>query len=547
MNCIHFAHDRAYYENVQMALHNTNVSRFMAFGVAGLSVVGDSLAAIRYDDVYPIRNDEGLTVGFRRAHPESETPQFGNNDPRADDYAIKVCSRFHEELDKQPLYRNAQATLSILTITSNIVYGKATGATPDGRLAGEPFAPGANPMHGRDKQGAIASLCSVAKLPYSKCMDGISNTFCLLPSALGASEEKRPTSLVALLDGYFLKNAHHININVLSREILKDADKHPEKYPNLSVRVSGYCVKFSKLTPEQRKEVISRTMHSTSVATRINKKTILPQDNVPSTMMTTKHHAVKGSVYGMETFSTADGPGIRMDVFLQGCPKRCTFCCNPETLKIVDPNLNPEFAMTDTEIVSIVDKYADFLMPNNGGITISGGEPLLQPNFVASVFEGAHKLGVTTCLDTACYGSTQDWDMVLPHTDYVMLCLKAMHNATAAHIARSPQKMMAKSKDFALFIRDKYPEIKLSLRWVLMKGITDTQSELKRLVLFAIELGPVFTHVELIPYHELGKDKYESIGETYELDEMEPYKEKDAVQVKAYLEDSGVKATLSIV
>jgi formate C-acetyltransferase len=547
MNVIHYAHDRANYESIQMALHNSNVNRLMAFGIAGLSVVADSLAAMKYDDVYPVRNEEGLTVGFKRANPNLELPTFGNDDDRADDLAVKVCSRFHEELDKQSLYRDAMATLSVLTITANLVYGNATGTTPDGRLQGEPFAPGANPMHGRDKNGALASLSSVAKIPYSKCMDGVSNTFCLLPNALGAPED-REANLVSLMDGYFSRNAHHINVNVLSREVLEDAHKHPEKYPNLTIRVSGYAVRFNRLTPEQRKEVMARTMHATSSvasAVRINKvHSAGKMDN--QMLFEDTDDMVKGSVYSLETFSTTDGPGIRANVFLQGCPKRCVFCCNPETQEICSPDKHPEFAMSADEIAAILEKYKAFLGPQSGGITISGGEPLLQPNFVASVFEEVQSMGLTTCLDTACYGTEHEWEEVLRNTDYVMLCLKGMDNEVASKVAQHPAKLMSRSKDFARYIRDQHADhVKLSLRWVILKGLTDTDAELERLIAFAKELGPVLTHVQLLPYHELGREKYEALNTPYPLDDMKPYSKEDALRVQDKLESAGVKISLT--
>jgi len=258
LNVIHYMHDKYCYERLEMALHDRDVYRTMACGIAGLSVVADSLSAIKHAKVKVLRNEQGLAVDYSI---EGEYPKYGNNDDRADSLAIELVQSFMNEIRQHKTYRGAVATQSVLTITSNVVYGKKTGSTPDGRKAGEPFAPGANPMHGRDSCGAIASLSSVAKLPYSDCQDGISNTFSILPQALGRMESDRTNNLVSLLDGYFHDGGHHVNVNALDRQTLLDAMEHPENYPQLTIRVSGYAVNFIKLTREQQLDVIKRTFH----------------------------------------------------------------------------------------------------------------------------------------------------------------------------------------------------------------------------------------------------------------------------------------------
>ncbi|MER2227707.1 MAG: formate C-acetyltransferase [Carnobacterium sp.] len=258
LNIIHFMHDKYSYERIEMALHDSDIMRTMATGIAGFSVAVDSLSAIKHAKVKTIRDENGLVVDYEI---EGDYPKFGNNDDRVDDIGIWLLKTFMTKVKKHPAYRNAVHTTSILTITSNVVYGKKTGNTPDGRRSGEPFAPGANPMHGRDTHGALASLTSVAKIPYKYSLDGISNTFSIIPKALGKEDDIQQENLASLLDGYAKKGGHHLNVNVFNRETLVDAMDHPENYPQLTIRVSGYAVNFIKLTREQQLDVINRTMH----------------------------------------------------------------------------------------------------------------------------------------------------------------------------------------------------------------------------------------------------------------------------------------------
>lgn len=259
MNVIHYSHDKYHYESAQMALHDDNVKRYMAFGAAGLSVVADALSAIKHTKVYPKLNDKGIAYDYEI---QGEYPTYGNDDDRADSIAVDIVTEFTKALKRYDTYRDAIHTLSILTITSNVVYGNATGATPDGRPSKAPFAPGANPMHGRDKNGAVASLNSVAKIPYSVCQDGVSNTFTMMPSVLGNTLEVQKGNLVQILDGYMIgKGGHHLNVNVFTKELLEDAQAHPEKYPQLTIRVSGYAVLFNRLSKAQQDEVMARTFH----------------------------------------------------------------------------------------------------------------------------------------------------------------------------------------------------------------------------------------------------------------------------------------------
>ena len=258
LNIIHYMHDKYSYEALEMALHDNEIYRTMACGIAGLSAVADSLSAIKYAKVKVIRNEAGLAINYE---VEGDFPKYGNDDDRVDNIAVELIKTFEKKLEKHQTYRNSKPTLSVLTITSNVVYGKATGNTPDGRNSGEPFGPGANPLHGRDIEGALAVMNTIAKLPFDYASDGISFTFAITPTTLGKDENTQITNLSNILDGYFMQTGHHINVNVFNRQLLEDAMEHPEKYPQLTIRVSGYAVNFVKLTKEQQLDVIHRTIH----------------------------------------------------------------------------------------------------------------------------------------------------------------------------------------------------------------------------------------------------------------------------------------------
>jgi pyruvate formate lyase activating enzyme len=294
---------------------------------------------------------------------------------------------------------------------------------------------------------------------------------------------------------------------------------------------------------------MSRTMHSSGVASAANIRKKQTMQNSVLAKKPVKHEAgVKGAVFSIDSFTTMDGPGIRTNIFVQGCQKRCLFCCNPETLELIDPETNPEFAMTDIEIARMLAHYQGFLKPNNGGLTISGGEPLVQPKFVAAVFKRVHEdLGLTTCLDTASHGGPEVWDEVLPHTDFVLLCLKGMDSDVARKVAGVSAGTMEQAKEFARHIHAKYPNIRITLRWVLLKGMTDTPSEMEALVEFAKELSPVVEQIALIPYHELGVEKYKALNIAYPLEGTPPYDIEEAKKLHASLQDQGVKVVLEVV
>ena len=394
MNVIHYMHDKYAYERVEMALHDYAPLRTMAFGIAGMSVVADSLSAIKYAKVHVVRDETGLITDYQT---EGEFPVFGNNDNRVDQLAAWLVSTFMNKLRKYPTYRNALHTQSVLTITSNVVYGKATGNTPDGRRKGEPFAPGANPMHGRDSHGIHASAASVAKIPYRDAADGISLTTTLVPEGLGRTAEDRITNLTAILDAFFGSTGYHMNVNVLNRDTLLDAMDHPEKYPSLTIRVSGYAVNFVRLTPraadgrhqphvprsaDMRHEPsdhrrVTPLEAKSPFELRVDLGKHVPESDVRAALAT----GDMGFLHSFTTGSAVDGPGVRVVAWTAGCMWRCLYCHNPDTW-----TMSNGIPVTLARATEELRKYRHGLKVMSGGFTLSGGEPLMQHRFAVKLF-----------------------------------------------------------------------------------------------------------------------------------------------------------------
>ena len=412
MNCIHYMHDKYFYERLEMALHDRDILRTMAFGIAGLSVVADSLSAIKYAKVHVIRDDTGLAVDYRIEYDGiNAVPQFGNNDDRVDSIAAELVTRFMQKIRKHPTYRNATHTQSVLTITSNVVYGKHTGNTPDGRRKGEPFGPGANPMHGRDSHGWLASCLSVAKLPYKDALDGISYTVSVAPQKAHLSDIELVDAAVKAFDMYFGQGGFHMNLNVIDKETLEDAMKNPDKYPQLTIRVSGYAVNFVRLTREQQLDVISRTFHGADLSTerrrchssaRLNPEAGTICMSASRRMRRTRASFAKTPTARsvthilMKPRRATMVRGLRVVLFVSGCLLRCTYCHNPDTWHLKDGTY-----VSAQDVIDRLASFAPALRALDGGLTISGGEPMVQLAFTRRIFAGAKQLGLHTAIETS--------------------------------------------------------------------------------------------------------------------------------------------------
>ena len=547
LNCIHYMHDKYCYEAIEMALHDRDILRTLACGIAGLSHATDSLSAIKHAKVRPVRDTRGLIVDFQI---DGEFPCFGNNDDQADDIAKKLVSTMMNKIRMYPSYRGATHTQSVLTITSNVVYGKATGNTPDGRKKGEPFAPGANPSNGRDTHGALAALMSVAKIPYDDAEDGISLTLSVVPSALGSVQEQMERGVNAL-DAYFSSGGFHVNINVLNRDTLQDAMKHPEKYPQLTIRVSGYAVNFVKLTREQQLDVINRTFHGSAVGKRTMSdmrsgsryELLRARKGVAETKAAGDYYAVHpgdieeikeeddlvGYVHSYEVGSTVDGPGLRFVGFLTGCLLRCQYCHNPDTWH--KHNGRP---VTVSRAMQQIGKYVQVLKISKGGITLSGGEPMVQKPFVLRIFRRCKELGLHTCMDTSGRLGDRFTDQELMDIDLNLLDIKSGDPETYEKVTHQPLKP---TLDYAH--RLSALGRPMWVRFVLVPGLTDAWDNVEKVADICAGLKSL-QRVEILRFHQMGKIKWEKLGLDYPLANVEPPSAELSERVRGQFRSRGL-------
>ena len=529
LNCIHYMHDKYAYERLEMALHDGTILRTLACGIAGLSVAADSLSAIKYATVRPVRDASGLVVDYKI---EGEYPAFGNDDDRVDEIAVMIVEHFMRMLRTHPAYRGAVHTQSVLTITSNVVYGKSTGNTPDGRRAGMPFAPGANPMNGRDSHGMLASALSVAKLPFAEAQDGISLTTTIIPSGLGRTPGEQVTNLVGILDAYTKAKGYHLNVNVLNRETLVDAMEFPGEVsaaedPGVRLRrefrathpgAAAGC--HQPHVPHQRMTIASHGTVSLGMPRRsclgVHESGASSGGSpIPAELRHLELQALRtgaaASVHSWELVTAVDGPGTRMTLFLSGCPLRCQYCQNPDTWRMRDGIFTPI-----EEIVSRLSSYRDLFESTGGGVTVSGGEPLMQSTFVAWLFAECRRLGVHTALDTSgCLGGHAS-DQLLDDTSLVLLDVKSGTEETNHTVTGRALQPTVEFGD-----RLAQLGIPVWVRFVLVPGLTDDVDNIDAVARIVARWANV-ERVEVLPFHQIGRSTWQKLGLDYTLDGVLP-------------------------
>ena len=515
MNCIHYSHDRYNYERLMMALHDRDIVRTMAFGIAGLSVVADSLSAIKYAKVKPIRDENGLVVDYETT---GEFPVFGNNDPRVDDIAVDLVKRFMDYLRQHPTYRGAIHTQSVLTITSNVVYGKGTGNTPDGRRKGEPFAPGANPMHGRDSHGWLASCLSVARLPYDDAQDGISYTLSVVPAETRQGKAEAITRAVDALDMYLragrvphepqrpqqgdaarrdgapgqVPAAHHPGVGVCG-------ELHPP-HARAAAWTSSAAPSSTGRSDMATPDLAAAAATDVPEGSRHDFRHDLSPD-APELENYSEGDGAFGYVHSYETGSRLDGPGIRVTLFLSGCPLRCQYCHNPDTWK-----LKHGLRIPLERVVTRLGHFAPALRAMQGGLTISGGEPLVQPAFSRRIFAAAKAYGLHTALDTSGFLGDRATDEYLQSVDLVLLDIKSWDPETYRRVTKQE---VAPTLRFAERLAAMGKPV--WVRYVLVPGLTDDPANVEGVAKFVAPMKNV-EWVEVLPFHQLGAFKWKELG-----------------------------------